>query len=133
MKESYAEHLRRQYEADGGLSARLAVAHEHAATEVRNLPENLMPATVAQHFYAMQGTAEERRAAVDAWAARHHVTAKWLPGAGYCARVDDGPLSMIALALGTDAPAEPDLAAYVAGRKTAIHAAVAEMQPRRSA
>ena len=99
MPDSYTDWQRHQHDEDGGLSARLAIAHQHAAAEVTNLPEPLMPATVTQHFIAMQGTAEERRAAVDAWATRHHVTARWLPGAGYCARVDDGPLSMIALAL----------------------------------
>jgi len=99
MQDTYADHLRRQYEADGGLAARLAVAHEHAAAEVRNLPEALMAATASQHFYAMSGTAEERRAEIDAWASRHRVGAGWVPGAGYMARVEDGPLVMIALAL----------------------------------
>jgi hypothetical protein len=108
MQDSYADHIWRQYEADGGLAARLAVAHEHAAAEVRNLTETLMPATAAQHFFAMQGTAEQRQAEVDAWASRHRVTAREVPGMGYCARVEDGPLVMIALALpvtiGSDAP-----------------------------
>jgi len=126
MPDSYTGWQRCQHDKDGGLSARLAVAHEHAAAEVRDLPETLMPATASQHFFAMTGTPEERRAQVDAWAARHHVTAGWVPGMGYCARVEDGPLSMIALALGAGVPAEPDLAGYAAGRKNALLAAVAE-------
>ena len=131
MPDSYTDWQRCQHGKDGGLSARLAVAHQHAATEVRDLPENLMPATASQHFYALTGTPDERRAQVDAWAARHHVTAGWVPGMGYCARVDDGPLSMVALALGAGAPSEPDLAGYVAGRVAALHAAVAEARQER--
>ena len=130
MPDSYTGWQRCQHDKDGGLSARLAVAHEHAAAEVRDLPETLMPATASQHFFAMTGTPEERRAQVDAWAARHHVTAGWVPGMGYCARVEDGPLSMIALALGINAPAAPDLAGYAVGRKDAILAALAEDRSR---
>ena len=98
MKDSYADHLRHQHEDDGGLSARLAIAHEKTATELRNLPETLMPVAPNQYFFAMVGTAEERRAAVDAWAARHHVTATWQLGLGYCAHVP-GEITMTAMAL----------------------------------
>jgi hypothetical protein len=99
MKESYAEHLRHQHDNDGGLSATLAVDHEKIAAELRNLPEPLMPAVHGQYLFAMTGTAEERHAAVDAWAARHHVTAKWELGVGYCARAPLGRSEMAALAL----------------------------------
>ena len=97
--DSYTEYQRRLHNLDGGFSARLAVAMHHAADETRNLPEDLMPAGMTESFYAMTGSAEYRRAQVDAWAARHHVKAKWVPGAGYLARVEDGALSMMAVAL----------------------------------
>jgi hypothetical protein len=100
MKESYAEHMRRQYDEDSGLAARIAVAHEKTAAELRNLPENLMATPAAPtYLFAMTGTAEERRAAVDAWAARHHVTAGWELGIGYSARVQNGPSAWLAMAL----------------------------------
>ena len=118
MKESYAEHLRHQHEEDGGLAGQLAADRERIAAELRNLPEPLMPAAHDQILLAMAGTAEERQAAVDAWAARHHVTATWVLGLGYCARVPLAKSDLLAVALpvvtgyGEDAPVsrDPELA-----------------------
>lgn len=83
---------------DHGLTAALAVAHQLMARECHDLPENLIAAAANQYFFATTGTVEQRRAVVDAWAARHHVKAGLDDNLGYCARVRLGLSSMLAIA-----------------------------------
>lgn len=113
MNGPYTPHERGLRDDDGGHAARVAIALDKAAAETRHLPERLMAHAVTAHFYAASGTAGQRRAEVDAWAARHHVKAELLPGAGYVARVYDGALTMLAVAVPVivdlDAPAEREM------------------------
>ena len=113
--DSYTDRERRHHTADGGFTAALAIAHQVIAAECRDLPEGLLAAGANQYFYAVTGTIEERHAAVDAWAARHHVPAGWNSDLGYyCARVSLGASSMMAVATpvsemtGLDSPAEDE-------------------------
>ena len=122
MPDSYTDWQRGQHDEDGGLALQLAADRERIAAELRHLPEPLMPAAHDQILLAMAGTAGERQAAVDAWAARHHVTAGWVLGLGYCARVPLAKSDLLAVALpvvtgyGEDTPVsrDPELAVAAA-------------------
>jgi hypothetical protein len=123
MKEPTKEtRANRDREADGGFAASLAVAHEQVAPVLRNLPDNLIAAGGTQYLYATQGTDAERQAAVDDWAAAHHVKAGDRDGIGYCAEVTFGPYSCMAVAT-------PDRSAagYIVGRRADIQDAAAEV------
>ena len=87
-----------QPDADGGFAASLASSHEQAANALRNLPDNLMAVPTDQYVFATKGTDEERRAAVDAWAAAHHVTAGYQRDR-YCAKVLLGLIPCVAIAI----------------------------------
>ena len=126
-KDSYAN---RERDADGGYTATLAVTHEKIAADLRAHTGDLMPVAADQYLFATKGTDEDRRAAIDAWAAEHHVTAGWDDQFGYCAKVMFGPMSEVAVAVTEE---RAIYAAYAAERLAANHAAVAEtvaaMQP----
>lgn len=98
MDGNYTPGESRQRDADGGFGLSTAIAHKLMADECHDLPENLIVASVNQYFFATLGTVEDRHAAVDAWAARHHVEAGWNTELGYCARVFIGSSSMMAIA-----------------------------------
>jgi hypothetical protein len=102
VNDSYTDWQRRQHDADGGFAAALASGHERAATVLRNLPDNLLAVATTQYVFAATGYYDDRKAAVDAWAAAHHVTAGWLDGTGYCARLE-GPLTVVVIAAGVEA------------------------------
>ena len=87
-----------QHDADGGLAASIASSHEQTANALRNLPDDLMAVTTDQYLFATKGTDEDRRAAVDAWAAAHHVTAGYRDGR-YCAKVLLGLIPCVAIAI----------------------------------
>ena len=87
-----------QHDADGGLAASIASSHEQTANALRNLPDDLMAVTTDQYLFATKGTDEERHAAVDAWAAAHHVTAGYRDGR-YCAKVQLGLIPCVAIAI----------------------------------
>jgi len=57
------------------------------------------------YLYAVDGTAGDRIAAVDAWAAGHHVQASSRPPLGYCAKVSLGSVPVWAVALPVRKPA----------------------------
>lgn len=103
MPDSYTDYQRRQHAADGGFAAALASGHERAAAVLRNLPGDLMAVAAEQYAFATQGTEGDRRAAVDAWAAAHHVTAGLRDGIGYSARLACGPLTVTVIAAGVEA------------------------------
>lgn len=87
-------------DADGGFGHRLAGDLERAAADLRLMTEPLMPTIVNTYLYATTGSDEERRAAVDAWAARHHVPAGWSETSGwYCARVATDTMTVMAIAV----------------------------------
>ncbi len=88
-----------QHDADGGLAASLASSHEQVAPVLRNLPDNLVAAGTDQYLYAIKGTDAERHAAIDAWAAAHHVTAEHREGIGYYAKISLGAISVLAIAI----------------------------------
>lgn len=103
MNDSYTDWQRRQHDADGGFAAALASGHERAATVLRNLPDTLLAVATEQYVYAATGYYDDRKAAVDAWAAAHHVAARWVDGTGYCARLACGPLAVVVIAAGVEA------------------------------
>lgn len=107
MNDSYTDAERRQHAADGGYAASLAVGHEKAAAILRNLPPDLTAVATEQYAYAVTGTDEDRRAAVDAWARAHHVRSGMVPGLGYAARLQCGPLAVVVIAapVSADVPA----------------------------
>jgi hypothetical protein len=106
--DSYTEAERQQHAADGGTGLATAVAHQLIARECHDLPENLIVAPADQQFYAAAGTIADRQAAVDAWAARHGVTAQWDEAAGmYSAKVRIGTSSMRASAVPVREPVSP--------------------------
>lgn len=107
MNDPYTDWQRRQHAADGGYAASLAVGHEKAAAVLRNLPPDLTAVATEQYAYAVTGTDEDRRAAVDAWAKAHHVPAAWHPLLGYAARLQCGPLAVVVIAapVSADVPA----------------------------
>jgi hypothetical protein len=86
----------------------LAANLEEAAKLIREA-KNLTPVSGHQFLYARAGTPEERRAAVDAWAAQNHVEAAERPDIGYCAKVTLGPVTVMAVAK----PAHADLGSPV--------------------
>jgi hypothetical protein len=103
MNDPYTDHQRQQHDADGGFAASLAAGHERAATVLRNLPDDLIAVATTQFLFAVKGGYEDREAAVDAWAAAHHVEAGWVDGTGYCARLECGPLAVVVIAAGVEA------------------------------
>ena len=107
MPDSYTDYQRRQHAADGGYAASLACGHEKAAVVLRNLPDTLTAVATEQFAFATQGTDEDRRAAVDAWARAHHVPSGLVPGLGYAARLQCGPLAVVVIAapVSADVPA----------------------------
>jgi len=106
---------------DGGYTATLAVTHEKIAADLREHAGDLMPVAADQYLFATKGTDEDRRAAIDAWAAEHHVTAGWDDRYGYHAKVMFGPMSEVAVAV-----TQESAASYVARRVEAIKAAARE-------
>lgn len=101
---------RRQHDQDGGFTAALALAYQLIAREIKNLPDGLIATPASQQFYATTGTIEQRHAVVDAWAADHHVTAKWDEATGmYTAKVRIGLSSMRASAVPVCEPASPEV------------------------
>lgn len=107
MSAALTDAERRQHAADGGYAASLACGHEKAAAVLRNLPETLTAVATEQYVFATQGSYEDRRAVVDAWAAAHHVTAGLDPRLGYAARLVCGPLAVVVIAapVSADVPA----------------------------
>jgi hypothetical protein len=124
-----------QHDADGGFAATLAAGHAKIAADLRDHAGDLMPVAADQYLFATQGTDDDRRAAVDAWAADHHVTAGWDDRFGYHAKVMFGPMSEVAMVV-RERNAE-HMAPYLAERRAAIQAAADETlavtQPDRAA
>lgn len=106
MNDPYTDAERRQHAADG-YAASLACGHEQAAAVLRNLPETLTAVATEQYVFATQGSTEDRRAVVDAWAEAHHVKAGLDPRLGYAARLVCGPLAVVVIAapVSADVPA----------------------------
>ena len=120
-KDSYSNQER---DADGGYTATLAVYHEQIARDLRTKTGDLMPVAADQYLFAAKGTDDDRRAAVDAWAADHHVTAGWDDRFGYHAKVMFGPMSEVAIVV-RERNAE-HMAPYLAERRAAIQRAADE-------
>ena len=114
-----------QYDLDSGHAASLAAGHEQAAALLRNLPATLIAAGGTQYLYATQGDDAGRAAAVDTWAAAHHVTARHRDGIGYCAELPCGAYSVMAVAI-----SEKREGGDVAGSVAAIRSAAAEVSAR---
>jgi len=110
MTDSYT----RWHRAANAAAARedLAVSLEEAAKLTRE-SSTLTAVGGTQYLWADTGTAEDRIAAIDAWATANHVTAASHPAVGYCARVSLGTVTVWAVALPVrqDTPAGRDLEA----------------------